>query len=110
VWRDNQKVTSEVVPPGTHIRLGPRVVVALDLIGAEAAQSAAPAPVVDADATQYMQQADAEAMRANAARQPPRCRAPPRAHAPPDVPAAPVGSTADRAAPSRDTRGGDRPR
>ena len=71
VWRDNQKVTSEVVPPGTHIRLGPRVVVALDLIGAEAAPAARAAPVVDADATQYIQQADAEAMRANAAAPPP---------------------------------------
>ena len=30
VWRDDQKVTSEVVPPGTHIRLGPRIVVALE--------------------------------------------------------------------------------
>jgi NHLM bacteriocin system ABC transporter ATP-binding protein len=89
VWRDNQKVISEVVPPGTHIRLGPRIVVALDLIGAEAAQSPAPPPVVDADATQYIQQADAEAIRANAAAPPPPVVAPPAvAPAPADVPAA----------------------
>src|SRR5262245_23209608 len=40
VWRDNRRVTSEIVPPGTHIRLGPRLVIAPDVIGGPAQQAA----------------------------------------------------------------------
>ncbi len=65
VWRDNRKVTSEVVAPGTHIRLGPRLVIAPDLIGAEAAPPPEAPPPVDADATQYLQESQVQEWRAN---------------------------------------------
>ncbi len=102
VWRDNRKVTSEVVPPGTHIRLGPRLVIAPDLIGAEVAPPpAAPAPV-DADATQYLQESQVQAWRAHIqspAVEPP----PPAAPTTPFLPE-PVVESAARPAPAEAAR------
>jgi len=87
VWIDNRRITSEVVPSGTHIRLGPRVTIAPESVGLAAPPLPPPAPPPDADATQYLVAEQVEAMRAAMPAAPPIAAA--SSVAEPEAPPAP---------------------